>query len=191
MGFILVPVAVVEDVLTVQVDDVEVDAADVIVLLIVAHDVRGMSAAITIQKKPALNNMMAVSFKGDVEYYSERYDIDWGYICRRWFVRVRVPWYQPYSVGSPVLKVGITRDRDRGANALLHTTSLFRIGHHLCVWHMLLERNEPKLQLLPLKPCSANNFDPITRVLWSCLAFRLLTSNLEMTRKVSEQSQMS
>ena len=34
-AFKLVPVAVVEDVLTVQVDDVEVDAADVIVLLVV------------------------------------------------------------------------------------------------------------------------------------------------------------
>ena len=103
MGFALVPVAVVEDVLTVQLDDVEEDGADVIVLaplLIVAHDVREMRAAITIQKKPALNNMMAVSFKGDVEYYSERHDIDWGYIRRRWFVRVRVPWYQPYSFGS-------------------------------------------------------------------------------------------
>ena len=67
-GFTLVPVAVVLDVLTVQVDDVAVDAADVIVLLVVAHDVREMSAAITIQKKPALDNMTAVSFKGDVEY---------------------------------------------------------------------------------------------------------------------------
>ena len=67
-GFAMVPVAVVLDVLTVQVDDVAVDAADVIVLLVVAHDVREMSAAITIQKKPALNNMTAVSFKGDVEY---------------------------------------------------------------------------------------------------------------------------
>ena len=91
----------------------------------------------------------------------------------------------------PVLKVKATRNRDHGANTLLHTTSLFRIGHHLCVWHMLLRWNEPKLQVLPLKPCSANNFDPITKVMWNCLAFRLLTSNLEMTRKVSEQSQMS
>ena len=68
MGFTLVPVAVVLVVLTVQLDDVEVDAADVIVLLVVAHDVREMSAAITIQRKPALNNMTAMSFKGDVEY---------------------------------------------------------------------------------------------------------------------------
>lgn len=91
----------------------------------------------------------------------------------------------------PVLKVKATRNRDRGANALLHTASLFRIGHQHCVWHMLLEWNEPKLQLLPLKPCSANNLDPITKVLWSCLAFRLLMSNLEMAGKVSEKSQMA
>ena len=68
MACLLVPVAVVLDVLTVQVDDVAVDAAAVIVLLVVAHDVREMSAAITIQKKPALNNMTAVSFEGNVEY---------------------------------------------------------------------------------------------------------------------------
>lgn len=82
MGFKLVPVAVLVVVLTVQLDDVEVDAADVIVLLVVAHDIREMSAANTIQKRSALNNMMAVSFKGDVEHYSERHDIDWGYIYR-------------------------------------------------------------------------------------------------------------
>ena len=68
MAFKLVPVAVVLVVLIVQLDDVEVDAADVIVLLVVAHDVREISAAITIQRKPALNNMTAVSFKGDDEY---------------------------------------------------------------------------------------------------------------------------
>ena len=59
--------AVVEVVLIVQLDDVCVDGADVIVLLVVAHDIREMSAAITIQKNPALNNMAAVFSNQDAE----------------------------------------------------------------------------------------------------------------------------
>ena len=47
-----------------------VDAADVIVVLEadVAHEAREMSAAITIQKKPALNSMTAILIQRDGEY---------------------------------------------------------------------------------------------------------------------------
>ena len=64
IGCSLVPVAV--DVKVRMLADVDVDAADVIVD--VAHDAREMSAAITSQKKPALNIMAAVFVEQDLEY---------------------------------------------------------------------------------------------------------------------------
>ena len=63
-GFKLVPVAVDVNVWILDELAVEVDAADVIVMLVVedddAHDTRETREAITTQKRPALNNITTI-----------------------------------------------------------------------------------------------------------------------------------
>ena len=90
----------------------------------------------------------------------------------------------------PLPKVEAKSDRDRGVDALLHTASMLNYASSWA-WHGLLEWDVPKLQQHFPKPCSANNLDAVMKVMWRCLAFRLLTSNLEMAKKVGKQGRMS